>query len=172
MTKQDATKQKSLIPWMIVGFFVVLAMVDGFFVYKALSTHTGVRVENSYEKGLAYNKTLANFEEQKQRGWQAQVDVAPLGARKATLTFTLRDKEKKMIEGADVNVKFVRPTREDFDNEMQLEETGAGIYQLTTQFPLVGVWDVFISAQKDATPFNMKKRIIIPDEEKDGGKIL
>lgn len=46
-----------LLAWLI-GFFVVFASVDAYFVYTALSTHTGVVAENSYEVGLKYNDIL------------------------------------------------------------------------------------------------------------------
>ncbi len=43
----------------LFGFFVIFASVDAFFVYKALSTNTGVVSENAYEQGLRYNDILA-----------------------------------------------------------------------------------------------------------------
>ncbi len=43
----------------LLGFFVLFAGVDTFFVYKALSTNTGVVAEHPYERGLHYNDILA-----------------------------------------------------------------------------------------------------------------
>lgn len=45
-------------------FFLVFGSVNAYFVYKALSSNTGVVAENSYEIGLNYNKIL---EEAKKR---------------------------------------------------------------------------------------------------------
>lgn len=42
----------------LIAFFVVFASVDAYFVYKALSTHTGVVVEHAYEVGLNYNDII------------------------------------------------------------------------------------------------------------------
>ena len=42
----------------LVSFFVCFITVDAFFIYKALSTHTGVVIENAYEVGLNYNDIL------------------------------------------------------------------------------------------------------------------
>lgn len=42
----------------LISFFILFASVDAFFIYKALSTHTGVVTENAYEQGLNYNEIL------------------------------------------------------------------------------------------------------------------
>ncbi len=44
--------------FILIAFFVVFATVDAYFVYKALSTNTGVVVEHAYEVGLNYNDLL------------------------------------------------------------------------------------------------------------------
>ncbi len=54
----------------LLGFFVIFASVDAFFVYKALSTHTGVVAENAYEIGLNYNEVIAEAKKQKLNGSQ------------------------------------------------------------------------------------------------------
>jgi len=48
----------------LLGFFIIFASVDAFFVYKALSTHTGVVTENAYEIGLNYNEVIAESKKQ------------------------------------------------------------------------------------------------------------
>ena len=42
----------------LLGFFVVMCSVNAFFVYKAVSTHKGVVVENPYETGLKFNDII------------------------------------------------------------------------------------------------------------------
>tara|TARA_R110002126_G_scaffold274335_2_gene419290 strand:+ start:7706 stop:7936 length:231 start_codon:yes stop_codon:yes gene_type:complete len=54
----------------LLAFFVIFASVDAFFVYKALSTHTGVVAENAYEIGLNYNDVIAEAKKQKLNGSQ------------------------------------------------------------------------------------------------------
>ena len=41
-----------------LAFFGVIFVLDGIFVYTAISTQTGVIAEKAYEKGLNYNETL------------------------------------------------------------------------------------------------------------------
>lgn len=62
------TKQSGLwVLWSLLLFFLVFASVDAFFVYKALSTHTGVVTENAYEKGLHYNEILDEARRRKEQ---------------------------------------------------------------------------------------------------------
>lgn len=66
----DVTKEKKKesglwVLWAFLAFFAVFASVDAYFVYKALSTHTGVVVENAYEIGLNYNDIIEKAERQK-----------------------------------------------------------------------------------------------------------
>lgn len=49
----------------LILFFLAVATVDGYFVYKALSTHTGVVVDKPYERGLKYNEIIAEAKRQK-----------------------------------------------------------------------------------------------------------
>ena len=57
---EQATKdpRDKWIPMYFVAFFAVIALLDGIFVYTAISTQTGVVTEQPYEKGLAYNEVL------------------------------------------------------------------------------------------------------------------
>jgi nitrogen fixation protein FixH len=70
-TLQQANKKegrKAL--FYLLSFFVIFASVDAFFVYKAISTHTGVVAENAYEIGLNYNDVIAEAKKQKLNGSQ------------------------------------------------------------------------------------------------------
>lgn len=66
--EKDEQKSKSAgkkVLLSFIAFFVVFASVDVFFVYKALTTHTGVVAENAYEIGLNYNDVIAEAKKRK-----------------------------------------------------------------------------------------------------------
>ena len=48
----------------LCGFFVVMFVVNGIFVYFALATFSGGDTSNPYRKGLHYNEMLAADERQ------------------------------------------------------------------------------------------------------------
>jgi nitrogen fixation protein FixH len=65
MTDHDKTAQKKYgkrVLIYLLAFFAVFASVDAFFVYKALSTNTGVVSENAYEQGLRFNDIIDEAE--------------------------------------------------------------------------------------------------------------
>ncbi len=65
MEQQTPQKKESgwWVLWMFLGLFSVFLSVDAYFVYMALSTHTGLVVENAYEVGLNYNEIIEKAEE-------------------------------------------------------------------------------------------------------------
>tara|TARA_B100002019_G_C21012668_1_gene470787 strand:- start:250 stop:495 length:246 start_codon:yes stop_codon:yes gene_type:complete len=66
---EDALNRKSgrIFLFSLIAFFVVFASVDAFFVFKALSTHTGVVAENAYEIGLNYNDVIEEAKKQREQ---------------------------------------------------------------------------------------------------------
>lgn len=121
------------IPWYFVLFFAVIAMVDGVFVYVAVTTQTGVVTEQAYEKGLAFNETL-----EKAKSQPALNDK--VAYRDGVLRWTLANASKTPIVNADVTAKIVRPVQGGFDFDIVLQHKGAGIYEAVLDAPLPGQW--------------------------------
>ena len=61
----ESKKTGRIVLFALIGFFVVFASVDAFFVYKALKSNSGTVVENPYEMGLKYNEIIARSKELK-----------------------------------------------------------------------------------------------------------
>jgi len=160
MENEVKNKKGRFIPWLIVLFFVVLACADGFFVYLALSTHPGVRVENSYEKGVNYNDTLAEYATQKELGINAKLEFESKN-KNVNIKFFMLDKDNKPLDGYIVSAKISRPTQKGHDQNIQLNNTTNGLYSYSTELPFEGLWDVFILAEKNGNIFRMTKRIDI-----------
>jgi nitrogen fixation protein FixH len=151
------TKRDRLIPWYIVAFFVVVAILDGIFVYLATSTHTGVVTERAYDKGIAYNETVAAAEAQKALGWQGDITLAA----DRTLTFSLLGAEGQPLSGATVKAEFMRPTQAGMDFAVELSETAAGQYSASVDFPAEGLWDVRVFALEGEQDFQHHQRLVV-----------
>ena len=54
-----------MIPWYFVIAFIIVFAVNGVFVYTAINTNRGVVTENAYEKGLDFNRIVAEVRKQK-----------------------------------------------------------------------------------------------------------
>lgn len=144
------------IPWYFVAFFVVLALLDGIFVWLAMSTHRGVVTEQSYQKGLRYNNTLLASDAQDALAWQGTITM-----KGAALAFSLRDQYGESLQVAEVTAHFTRPIESGYDFSTRLEETAPGVYKSDVSFPLKGQWDVTISASWNNQPYQKTQRIIV-----------
>lgn len=60
----------------LIGFFVLVAAVNGAMLRFALKTFPGVDAENAYKAGLAFNSQIAAAEEQVRRNWHVDVGVS------------------------------------------------------------------------------------------------
>lgn len=63
---EESRKFGRVVLFSILGFFMTFICVNAFFAYKALSTYTGVVVENAYEKGLHFNQIIAEAKKRQQ----------------------------------------------------------------------------------------------------------
>ena len=46
------------IPWLFVGLFALVLVVNGSMIFVAFSTFPGLETTNAYQRGLAYNRQL------------------------------------------------------------------------------------------------------------------
>lgn len=128
------------IPRYFVMFFAVIAVLDGIFVYMAVSTQTGVVTEQPYEKGLAFNETLAEA--------RAQPDLE----HHASYTDgTLR--WKLPLTQAVVTASIVRPVQDGYDFDVELKHKGGGVYEARPDTPLPGAWTAKLKATWDNQKF-------------------
>ena len=146
------------IPWYFVAFFVVLAILDGIFVYVASQTHTGVVSKNAYRDGLAYNETIKQSEAQDKLGWAADVSY-----QDGILSIGLLDRFQGPLEGASVEASFFRPTQDGFDFVKPMTEGDNGHY-FTAVEAQPGQWDVRIYVTWRQTQFQTAQRIIVPQQ--------
>lgn len=121
------------IPRYFVMFFAVIALVNGIFVYMAVSTQTGMVVDQPYKKGLAFNETLKKA--------KAQLSLEhKVSYNNGVLRWTLP------INTASVTASIMRPVQEGYDFNVPLMHIGGGVYEANPTMPLPGAWTVKLSA--------------------------
>jgi nitrogen fixation protein FixH len=155
-TIENVEPPKSYAPWYFVGFFVLLAIMDGIFVTIATRTHTGVVTDDAYNEGLAYNDTIAAVEAQQALGWQNEL-VYDAG----TVTFKLSDSASKPIANAAVRAIVARPIEADKIFELALSETAAGQYTAAVDTLDNGQWDIRVFVEWQQQKYQMHERLII-----------
>ena len=152
-------KSDKYIPWYFVAFFAALFIWDGIFVYTATSTHTGVVVDNTYNRGLNYNETVAAADAQASLNWHSVITFSPDGI----LSFNLEDSDGTAIRGASVKAQFFRPTQAGQDFVVGLQEASSGTYQTSIR-TTPGQWEVRIFAKWKQQRYQKSKRIIVPQQ--------
>jgi nitrogen fixation protein FixH len=155
-----------------IGAFLLIIAVNATLIVLATDTFSGLQTEGAYQKGLAYNATLAAARAQERLGWRADIEVSPHGAidarhRQFDISLLLHDAAGEPIVGHDVTVYFSRPTREGDDFAAALAPSCVGRYSTAVDVPLPGQWDLTIVAQETAikgakSTWQTTQRIYLP----------
>lgn len=142
------------IPLYFVMFFVTIAAVDAFFVYKALSTHNGVITENAYEKGLRHNKTIKMAESEVSKS--QKISFQGLKNFKAKINYSIN------TDLEEVKVKIERPIEKNKNFEINLiSNNSKNNYSGIVIFPEKGSWDLILTAKTKDAEYRKKERIFI-----------
>lgn len=151
MSHSEAKKEKSgsgrLVFLIFLAFFGVIILVNGVFAYLAITSQTGLVTEKPYEKGLAYNETLAEA-----RSQPALQDSLTYDG--AVLVWVLKDAQSVPIENATATATIKRPVQEGYDFDITLEHKGNGTYSAPLSLPMKGQWRAELSSQWDNQHYN------------------
>ncbi len=165
-------KRTHWVPITVFGFFVILTIVDGAFVFmaesglrfdhvdqngsvKSVNTRFPGEVSGAYYKKEAYyNEHKANMREQAERGWKVvyQFDTNPPKINEENLmSFLILDKDGEPIDGAELTVTLKRLAEQELNREIIFTSIGDGIYEAPINFERLGRWDfeLFISHGED-----------------------
>ena len=144
----------------LMGFFGVIFVANIIYIYLALSTFTGEHTVNAYDKGLAYNSTLAAAEEQKALPWSALLSAEPSGPQTLDIDVSLQGAAPTDLS-AEVTVR--RPTLDGYDQVIALQATSAAHHSTRVVLPFSGVWDLDVTLTQDGTAvYRQTTRAVVP----------
>ena len=146
----DAAAQREIdrrrgrfVPWIIAIFYMTfMSVLIGFVVIAYRNPPSEVTPE-AYEKGLAYNNTLAQAGAAAQLGWLSTITYD-----KDRLVFRLIDGHHQPIDLARVRVWFVHPAESAYDRSFDLRSDGNGVYSVAAPLPAKGLWTVHVTAEQ------------------------
>lgn len=153
--KKTVNTKAGMIPWYFVMFFGVIIIVNTIFIYNALKTHSGVVTEQAYEKGLAFNQTIAKAKSQPQ--WRDKASY-----ENGALTWEIRDENGAPIKNAKVRASFFRPIKTGHDFSVDLTHKGSGIYQAKPNIPISGRWVAKLDCQWNTHQYKTALELIAP----------
>ncbi len=156
------------IPFVLFSGLGVAVVVNGIFVWFALTSWTGLTTEDHYQKGLHYNDALAAQDQQNQLGWTAKVTFepddgagVPAGSASGRLLVTVQDRDGRPVTDLAMVAAWRRPTHEGYDQDLALRATGAGRYTAAVDVPLLGIWDVHVQAARRSDRYQTHARLYV-----------
>ena len=150
-------------PYIFLAFFVVVVSVNGTMAFFATSTFSGLSTTDAYEKGLAYNRNIAEAKAQAQLGWNVEVAALPgAEAKQAQLSVIIHDRAGHPLDGLEVRGTLSRPTVHGYDRPVVLNAQGNGRYADNVTLPLVGEWDLEIVAIGKDASYQTQRRFLLP----------
>ena len=146
----------------LVAFFGLIFLVNGVFIYYAMSTFGGGDTSDPYRKGLHYNDTLAEAAREAEQGWDAKLIYGASGR----LALTLTRKDRQPVSGLHFSGIVGRPATDRMDVPTNFHETGGGTYVAELKLA-PGQWVVQLQSNElsrtgDPT-YRLKQRVLVPE---------
>lgn len=129
------------------AFFGVIIAVNSVFISNALKTHSGLVIEQAYEKGLSYNETLDAARNQPDIEHEVSYNSGVL-------------RWKLPMQDATVSAKIKRRIKDGHDFEVTFEHVGGGVYEASPDFPMIGAWTAHLKAAWNNTTFQTRHDLI------------
>ena len=124
-----------------ISFFAVIIAVNLTLAFFASTSWTGLVVANSYVASQSFNRDAEIARQQQALGWQMNLTV-----NRGLAKIAILDRDSQPMPGLNIRAVLQRPTDEAGDQELKLQDKGAGIY--LAQGPISrGVWIADITAE-------------------------
>lgn len=158
----------------IIGFFLILAMVDATIITLAnsgasadfvrrflpepqresatniTSAFPGTVAYDYQKKYDLYNNYMTQLQTQRERGWKLAdgwLEKPQLG-KPSQFRIHVTDKAGQVVAGAQAEVEFMRPSNKQLDQRVVLPEVAPGFYGMPLQLPAPGQWDMVITVAR------------------------
>ncbi len=166
LPKPETRKMKGwhALMW-FVGFFGFMIVVNGIFLWTAITTFPGEDVQKSYATGLDYNRELARRAHQVEAGWTAEIGV---GGQEATreLRIRLMRRDGSALPAGETLVQLRHPADRSLDQTLSLLPVGGGEYSAPVDNLVPGTWTVRFTAdidpEVDGHEFHAEREIRLP----------
>ena len=175
-------------PAAIVTFFVILLIMDSFFVMfatkgmninvakwllpeplsggKVSSRFPGTVSHDYHQKQDQYNDYLKRFETQKLLNWNIRkgwLDEAIVN-QPAIFRVEIKTNENKVVSKANIKGEFLRPADSKRDIVFTMREIEPGIYQQNITMTAPGNWDLVLKIQKDDDEYEVRAKTVIKEK--------
>lgn len=169
---RDDSKDRSKLGWFhwapasIVGFFLILTIVDSNIIAIAMRYAPGIVAHDFRQKENQYNEYLQRLKEQEQRGWQVAGgwDQAPKLNQSEPFEVTVTDKNGEHITKAEVQAKYLSTADPKQDQLFVLKERSPGVYGTETSLNVPGRWTIVVTVRRGDDFHEIKGQIDVLKE--------
>jgi len=148
-----------------LGFFGCMFIVNGIFLWAAITSFPGEDVDKSYLRGLDYNREIARRELQSEASWRAEIGLLGTGET-LELHVRLLDQDDLPLQVYATTAQLRHPTDRAMDRTAELTAIGGGEYTAPLSDFASGMWGVSISADVDPEAegheFRAVREILVP----------
>ena len=174
-------------PAAIVTFFVILIIMDSFFIMfatKGMDSNiaklllpdpkSGRRVSSNFpgtvshdyhQKQNQYNDYLKRFEAQKLRNWT--IRKGWLGEaivnKPAIFRVEIKTNKQQLVSNAKITGQFLRPADSKLDKSFTMQEIEPGVYQQSITLTQPGNWDLILKIHKDNDDHEVRAKTFIKE---------
>jgi len=149
-------------PWIIgwITLLVVFLGANSVMIYMAQEAGPGLVVPDYYKRGQDYEKNLAK-RLARDPGWKMEVEAPKYVdvGKPYIWGFKVTSKEGAPVVPDEVVFRAYRPADQKQDFSVPMKATEPGHYQAEITLPLLGVWDILVSARQGDEEFNEPHRI-------------
>jgi len=133
-------------PASIVGFFLVLTIVDSNIIAIAKQYAPGVVAHDFRQKENQFNEYLARLEVQKQRGWKIEGGWQQSPSLNSAELFEVKvtDKHGELLTDADVKASYLSTADPSQDQQVVLTEQSPGVYYANVALNVPGRWTIVL----------------------------
>jgi len=175
-------------PASIVMFFVILIIMDSFFIMFATkgmnsniaklllpaplsggqvsSQFPGTVSHDYHQKQNQYNDYLKRFEAQKSRNWNIRKGWLGEAVVNNPAIFRVEIKtiDQEVVKNAEVIASFLRPANSKLDQHFTMQEVEPGIYQQSIILPKPGNWDLILKIKKGNDEHEVRAKTVIKEK--------
>lgn len=130
-----------------VGFFGFMFVVNGIFLWTAVTTFPGEDVEKSYLTGLDYNLEIDRRQHQQNEGWRAEIGVEG-DTTSPLIRIRIVQRDGSALPVSAPTLQLRHPADRANDRILELKAVGQGEYVAEAN-AVAGIWTAIVVADVD-----------------------
>lgn len=144
-----------------VGFFGIVATVNGIMIRFAVTTFAGAETASSYKAGLGYKNEEAEAAAQEKLDWHVDGRISHAVSGETILTVDVRDKSKLPVYGIAVAARLAHPLNARLDRSVEFARMADGSFRGATD-AAAGQWTVTVDVTRDGERlYRTKSRVVL-----------